>query len=177
MSKKAILLLGIPLGLGLAAGLAFVLIFVVGVMDKAQVPDPAEGQHGLMIPLADQVVNLTSSTDGYRYCKIGVTIEVRPEAAAYYTATTAEKEATHKEAVAAYGSVLPVLSDIVGRAVASRDSAVLGTEAGRQALLDQITAEFSEALGATEEIKNPGKEPIPGVKRLLNVYFTTLVMQ
>lgn len=179
MKKKGVIIIGVVVGLAVAAAIAVVAIFVLGALDKQQVPDPGEGQHGAMIALTDQVVNLTSAADGtgYRYCKIGVTVEVRPTAPDFYKLEGEARITAEKEVVKAYESVLPLLADQVGKAVAAMDSATLGTPAGRAELQQTLQEGFQEVLGKTEAITNPSGKVADGVSRFLNLYFTTLVMQ
>ncbi len=179
MKKKGAIIIGVVVGLAVAAAIAVVAVMVFRVLDKHQVPDPGEGQHGAMIALADQVVNLAPSKDGtgYRYCKIGVTLEVRPATPEFYKLEGEPRVAAEKEAEKVYESVLPLLADQVGKAVAAMDSATLGTPAGRAELQQTLQEGFREILGKTEATTNPSGNNEDGVYRFLNLYFTTLVMQ
>lgn len=160
LGKKSIALLGVPLGLGVAAGLVYFFV-LAGPSVPAEIPDPAAGQHGPMIALEERVVNLLKGGD-YRYAKVGVTVELRPEKADFYAlkgeARTVAEEEIHKE----YEAALPLMLDAVGRVVGARTSTELGTPDGREALKAELHHAMGEILGEHE---------------VLNVYFTDLVMQ
>ena len=160
LGKKTVALLGLPLGLGLAAGLVYVFV-IAGPSAPAQVPDPAEGQHGVMVAMDERVVNLLKGGD-YRYAKIGVTVELRPEKADFYALTGEARATAEKEADAQYDSAMPLMLDAVGRTVGAKTSTDLGTPDGREALKSELRA----AIGA-----------IVGDREVLAVYFTDLVMQ
>ena len=57
---------------------------------------------------------------------------------------------------------MPLLIDAVGSVVGGKTSAELGTVEGRTALKSELTAKVKEILGESE---------------VLNLYFTSLVMQ
>ena len=57
LGKKTILIAGIPVGLAVAGGLAFMMLSG-GSSAPPEIPDPAAGQHGVMLALEDKVVNL-----------------------------------------------------------------------------------------------------------------------
>ncbi len=160
LGKKAIALIGVPIGLGIAAGLVF--MFVLNKPAEApKLPDPSPGQHGVMIALEDKVVNLMTGGD-FRYAKIGVTVEVRPEKADFYALKGEARVAAEKEILKDYEAAMPLLQDAVGTAVGSRTSSELATPEGRQKLKEDLHAAVAGVLGEEE---------------VLAVYFTDLVMQ
>ena len=59
LGKKTIVLLGLPLGLGVAAGVVVLFVLKPFSTTATTVPDPAPGQHGVMLPLDTKVVNLS----------------------------------------------------------------------------------------------------------------------
>jgi flagellar basal body-associated protein FliL len=160
LGKKTIALLGVPLGLGVAAGLVY--FFVLSKpAEPPKIPDPETGQHGVMVVLEDKVVNLLKGGD-YRYAKVGVTIEVRPESADFYKLKGEARVVAEKELVKGYEAALPLMLDAVGQTVGSRTSTDLGTPEGRATLKEDV----HKAMGG-----------ILGEEEVLAVYFTDLVMQ
>lgn len=157
--KKA-LLLGLPLGLAVAGGLAFTQLSGAST-GPPLVPDPAEGQHGVMIALESRVVNLQSG-GSYRYAKVAITVELRPESAGFYGLAGEALEEADKEAIAANAPKVPILIDAVGTVVSSADPAGLTTPEGRA----KLKLDLLEALRA-----------VLGEHEVLNIYFTDLVMQ
>ena len=157
--KKA-LLLGVPLGLAVAGGLAFTQLSGAST-GPPLVPDPAEGQHGVMIALESRVVNLQSG-GSYRYAKVAITVELRPESAGFYGLAGEALEEADKEAIAANAPKVPILIDAVGTVVSSADPAGLTTPEGRA----KLKLDLLEALRA-----------VLGEREVLNIYFTDLVMQ
>ena len=160
LGKKTIALLGVPLGLGVAAGLVYFFV-LAGPSVPPEIPDPVEGQHGPMIALEERVVNLLKGGD-YRYVKVGVTVELRPETAAFYELKGEARVAVEHEVELEYEAALPLMLDAVGRTVGAKTSTELGTPEGRAALKEEIHHAMAEILGEHE---------------VLNVYFTDLVMQ
>jgi flagellar basal body-associated protein FliL len=160
LGKKTIALLGIPLGLGIAAGLVYFFV-LAGPSAPPEIPDPAEGQHGPMIALEERVVNLMEG-GAYRYVKLGVTVEIRPPSADFYAlkgeARTAAEELLHKD----HESAVPLMLDAVGRVAGAHTSDDLGTPEGRAGLKEEIHHAMGEILGEHE---------------VLGVYFTDMVMQ
>jgi flagellar basal body-associated protein FliL len=84
LGKKTILLIGLPVGLAVAGGLAFMTLSGGGgSKEPPKTPNPKEGQHGFMLALDERVVNLKPGAAGsYRYAKVGLTVEIRPATAA-----------------------------------------------------------------------------------------------
>jgi flagellar basal body-associated protein FliL len=160
LGKKTIALLGLPLGLGLAAGLVYVFV-LAGPSAPTVVPDPAEGQHGVMVAMEERVVNLLKGGD-FRYAKVGVTVELRPEKADFYALAGEARVEAEKEATAHYASAMPLLLDAVGRTVGAKSSTDLGTPEGREDLRTDLEQAIGEVVGEHE---------------VLAVYFTDLVMQ
>jgi flagellar basal body-associated protein FliL len=160
--RRAILALGVPLGLAAAGGFIFMQMSAAPSA-PAKVPDPATGQTGVLLVMEDRVINLSGVTaGGYKYAKIGVTIELRPESASFYdlhgTARTKD-EATQLEK---YSDATPRILDALGSTVSGDDSATLTTVDGRAKLKAQLLAAFRKILGEDE---------------VINVYFTNFVMQ
>lgn len=160
--KKAILVLGLPLGLALAGGIAYMALAGSGESSgPPPVPDPERGQHGVMLALEERVVNLQAGGP-YRYAKVGVTVEIRPETADFYALAGELRAEAEKEAIAAHGSAVPLLLDAIGTVVSAADSKTLVTPDGRMALKEQLLHAIGEVLGEEE---------------VLDIYFTDLVMQ
>jgi flagellar basal body-associated protein FliL len=158
--KRAIALVGVPVGLAVAAGLA-VTQLAAGGGAPPPVPDPGPGRHGAMLALESRVVNLPTGGP-FRYAKVAVTVELRPESAAFYDLTGEARAAAEKEVVAAAQPLLPLLYDAVGSVVAGSSGAALTTHEGRAALKAELLAAAREILGEEE---------------VLAVYVTDLVMQ
>jgi flagellar basal body-associated protein FliL len=160
LGKKTIALLGVPLGLGVAAGLVYFFV-LAGPSVPPEIPDPGEGEHGPMIALEERVVNLMTGGD-YRYAKVGVTVELRPETADFYKLKGEARVTAEKELEKGFESVMPLMHDAVGRTVGAKSSGELGTPEGREALKQEIRTAMGEIFGEHE---------------VLAVYFTDLVMQ
>jgi flagellar protein FliL len=160
LGKKTIALLGVPLGLGVAAGLVYFFV-LAKPSEPPKVVEPEPGQHGVMVVLEDKVVNLLKGGD-FRSAKVGVTVEVRPESADFYKLKGEPRVVAEKELVKEYEAALPLMLDAVGRTVGARTSNDLGTPEGREALKEEVKKAMGEILGEEE---------------ILNVYFTDLVMQ
>lgn len=157
--KKA-LLLGLPLGFAVAGGLVFTQLSGASA-GPPPVPDPGEGQHGVMLALEDRVINLRTGGP-FRYAKVAVTVELRPESADFYALTGKARADAEKEAIAASSSVVPLLIDAVGTAVSSADPTGLTTPEGRAALKRDLLDAMRAVLGEHE---------------VLDIYFTDFVMQ
>jgi flagellar FliL protein len=160
LGKKTIALLGLPLGLGVAAGLVYFFV-LAGPSVPPEIPDPGEGEHGPMIALEDRVVNLAKGGD-FRYVKVGLTVEVRPESADFYKLKGEPRVVAEKELEKVYEAVMPLMYDAVGRTVGAKTSEELGTPEGREALKTEVHTAMAEIFGE---------------KEVLDVYFTDLVMQ
>lgn len=160
--KRAILVLGLPLGLA-AAG-AFVFMQMSGSSVVPPVPDPAAGEHGAMLALDSRVINLSGSTEAgsFKYAKVALTIELRPSVASFYSLPSADRA---KQEVIETGKVsdsVPLLLDALGSVVSSHDSASLTTVSGRAQLKVELLAAMRKVLGD---------------RKVLDVYFTDFVMQ
>lgn len=157
---RKVLLLGVVIGVAAAGGIAFTQLSAAPTAPPT-VPDPAEGQHGIMLALEERVVNLLDGGT-FRYAKIGVTVELRPAEAAFYELTgearAVAEELVHKD----HETVVPLLLDALGQVVASRSSDELVAMEGRTHLKDDLIEAMRHVLGEHE---------------VLNVYFTDLVMQ
>jgi flagellar basal body-associated protein FliL len=162
LGKKTILLGGLPIGLAVSGALAFV-VLSGGSAPKPEIPDPAEGQHGVMLALEERVVNLLpSGTTGYRYAKVGVTVELRPESADFYALKGEPRVAAEKIATDEHEASVPLLLDALGRVVSARDSAQIGGTEARGQLKSELLDAFRHVLGE---------------KEVIDLYFTDLVMQ
>ena len=157
--KKA-LLLGIPLGLALVGGLAFTQLSGASA-GPPPVPDPIAGQHGVMLALDSKVINLQAG-GAYRYAKVAVTVELRPELASFYGLASTARATAEKDAIAKSSSVVPVLLDAVGTVVSAADPVALTTPEGRAKLKSDLLAALRAVLGERE---------------VLEIYFTDFVMQ
>ena len=157
--RKA-LLLGIPVGLAVAGGMAFMQLSGPSSPPPA-VPDPVAGQHGVMLALEDRVVNLRTGGP-YRYAKVAITVELRPESAGFYALDSKSRATAEATAVAADSAAMPLLIDSVGTIVASADPAGLTTPEGRTALKADLLVAVRAVLGPDE---------------VLDLYFTDFVMQ
>lgn len=159
VGRKA-LLMGVPVGLAVAGGLAFMQLGGSGAPPPA-VPDPAAGQHGVMLALEDRVVNLRTGGP-YRYAKVAITLELRPKSADFYTLESKARAAAEALAVDSEKAAVPLLIDGVGTIVASADPASLTTPEGRATLKTDLLAAVRAVLGEDE---------------VLDLYFTDFVMQ
>ena len=162
LGKKTILIAGIPVGLAVAGGLAFVMLSG-GSAVPPPIPDPAAGQHGVMLALDDKVVNLLpAGATSYRYAKVGVTVEIRPDKADFYGLTADARKTAEELAVKGYAEDVPLLLDALGRVVSARTSDQISTPATRAELKSELVDAFKGVLGD---------------KEVLDIYFTELVMQ
>jgi len=127
------------------------------------VPDPGVGQIGPVLALDSKVINLTTlSAGGYKYAKIGVSIELRPKAAAFYELHGKERTTSETTELANYTDAVPLLVDAVGTVVSAHDSNTLTTADGRDKLKTELLAAFKKILGDSTVIR---------------VLFTDFVMQ
>jgi flagellar protein FliL len=159
--RKAILLLGVPLGLAAAGGFGFMMMS--GSKPTPAVPDPGAGEHGVMLALESRVINLTlkDSTD-YKYAKIAITIELRPTAASFYALDSTARAKQEKVETDKVADSVPLLLDALGSTVSAHSSSTLTTPEG----LSQLKSELLVAM-----------RKVLGDKTVLNVYFTDFVMQ
>lgn len=158
--KRAIVLVGLPVGLAAAAWLVATQL-VAGGGAPPPVPDPGVGQHGAMLALESRVINLPTGGP-FRYAKIALTVELRPESAGFYGLSGEARAAAEKEIVASAEPLLPLLYDAIGSVVAGSSGAALTTREGRSALKADLLAAVREVLGE---------------KEVLGIYLTDLVMQ
>ncbi len=159
--RRAILVLGVPLGLAAAGALAFLQLSSGAA--AATVPDPKPGQHGPMLALESRVINLqTTAGSTLRYCKIAVTVELRPESSGFYTTNGEERSKAEKEELTRHEDIVPLLLDAVGQVVSSHDAATLNSQGGRA----QLKKELLDAMRA-----------VAPPDLILDIYFTDLVMQ
>lgn len=162
LGKKTILLGGLPIGLAVSGALAFV-VLSGGSAPKPEIPDPAEGQHGVMLALEERVVNLMQTgTTGYRYAKIGLTVELRPASADFYALVAEPRVVAEKLALGESEASVPLLLDALGRVVSARDSSQIAGSASRLELKAELLEAFRHVLGERE---------------VIDLYFTDLVMQ
>jgi flagellar basal body-associated protein FliL len=160
--KRAILVLGLPLGLAAAGAFVFMQMSAASSVPP-KVPDPATGQMGPMLALDDRVINLNASSAGsYKYAKVGVSIEVRPSTSGFYDLHGDARTKSETTELEKYVDEKPRLLDALGSVVSAHDSATLITPEGRAKLKTELLDAFRKILG-------------PDV--ILDVYFTNLVMQ
>jgi flagellar basal body-associated protein FliL len=160
--RRAILAIGLPLGLAAAGGFLFM---QMSAAPKAPptIPDPSAGQLGPMLALDSKVINLTTTTPGgYKYAKIGVSIELRPSAASFYEMHGTERTKQETVELAKHTEDVPVLVDAVGGVVSAHDSSTLTTPDGRAKLKAELLAAAKKILGPDE---------------VIDVFFTDFVMQ
>jgi flagellar FliL protein len=158
--RKAILLLGMPVGFALAGALVY-MQFASASPAPAKVPEPSPGQSGMMLPLEERVINLAPGGT-YKYLKLGVTVEMRPESAGFYSLKGEARKTVEDEAIKGWGASMPLLFDKLGQAVAAKTSDELASTGGRAALKTELIVAFREVLGE---------------EGVLSVYFTDFVMQ
>jgi flagellar basal body-associated protein FliL len=171
LGKKTIVLMGLPLGLGVAAGVVVLFVLNPFAAASATIPDPAPGEHGVMLPLDTKVVNLSPGGD-YKYAKVGVTLELRPEAADFYALKSDARTAAEALIVKDYTDVLPLLDDAVGGVVASKTSTDLLSAGGREALKQELITAVRSVLDG-----EPAAGSSPAPSSVIDLYFTDLVMQ
>jgi flagellar basal body-associated protein FliL len=160
--RRAILALGVPLGLAAAGALVFTQMSAAKGAPPA-IPDPVQGQIGPVLALDSKVINLSTTTPGaYKYAKIGVSIELRPSAASFYDLHGADRTKAETTELAKYTDAVPLLVDAVGSTVAAHDSSTLTTADGRDKLKAELMIAFKKILGDNTVIK---------------VLFTDFVMQ
>jgi flagellar basal body-associated protein FliL len=150
--RKAIFVLAIPLALAGAGGFAFMQMSAAPSAPPA-IPDPVEGQHGPMLALESRVVNLSPGQDiSYKYAKVAVTIELRPEAASFYDLHGKARTEEETTELAKYDEAVPLLFDALGSVVSSHTPDSLVTPEGRAALKSELLAAIRKVLGETEVI-------------------------
>jgi len=160
--RRAILALGVPLGLAAAGGFLFMQMSA-SPSAPPRIPDPSPGQLGPMLALDDKVINLSQATPGgYKYAKIGVTIELRPSVKSFYDLHGTERTKQETTELAKHTEDLPLLIDAVGGVVSAHDSSTLTTPDGRAALKAELLAAARKVLGTDE---------------VIDVFFTDFVMQ
>jgi flagellar basal body-associated protein FliL len=159
--RRAILALGVPLGLAAAGALIFTQMSAAG--KPATVPDPGQGELGPMLVLTDQVINLSPTNGGtYKYAKVGLTIELRPSSAGFYKVHGADRTKQETTELAAYTDSLPLLQDAVGSIVSANDSTTLTSVDGRAKLKTELLAAVKKVLG--DDV-------------VIAIFFTNFVMQ
>lgn len=159
--RRAILVLGVPLGLAAAGGFLFMQMSAAPTV-TAKVPDPAAGQVGPILPLESRVVNLTTTNAGaYKYALIAVSIELRPKAATFYDLHGEARTTQEETEIDECASDIPLLLDALGSTVSAHDSGSLTTPDGRAKLKEELLEAFRKVLGEEE---------------VLHVYFTDFKM-
>ena len=160
--RRAILILGVPLGLAAAGGFMFMQMSAPKTAPVV-VPVPSGDQHGPMLALDSRVINLTASPAvGYKYAKVAVTIELRPESASFYSLSGDGRAKEEKTETDEIKQDVPLLLDALGSAVSSHDSASLTTADGRAKLKGELLIAMRKVLGD---------------KKVIDIYFTDFVMQ
>jgi flagellar basal body-associated protein FliL len=155
--RKAIILIGLPLGLAAAGAIVFTQMSA----KTPPVPDPKDGQHGPMLALDERVINLQNG-GSYHYAKVGITVELRPPTADFYALDGASRATAEKTILTGEQGAVPLLLDAIGTVVSSKTSEDLIAANGRGALKAQILESMRTVLGS---------------RAVLDVYFTDLVMQ
>ena len=160
--KRAILVLGLPLGLAAAGAFVFMQMSAASG-PPPKVPDPGTGQLGPILALDDRVINLNATTAGsYKYAKVGVSIEVRPSTSSFYDLHGEARTTSETTELEKFLDEKPRLLDSLGQVVSSHDSATLITPDGRAKLKTELLDSFRKILGPDE---------------VIDVYFTNFVMQ
>ncbi len=161
--RRAILVLGVPLGLAAAGALAFTQLSA-GSAPPPPVPDPGPGQTGPMLALDSRVINLAASTTpgAFKYAKIALTIELRPDSASFYTLSSDARAKEETAETAKDADDVPLLLDALGTVVSSHDSDSLTSPDGRAALKTELLAAMRKVMGESA---------------VIDVYFTDFVMQ
>ncbi len=144
----------------LAAGLYVGYTQVVHASVPA-VPDPGPGQHGAMLALDSRVINLAPG-GAYRYAKVAVTVELRPDSASFYAMAGDARATAETTITSEYTDDVPLLLDALGQVVSAKSSDDLVSAAGRDALKSQLLAAMRQAIGQ---------------KPVIDVYLTDFVMQ
>jgi len=145
--RRAILVLGVPVGLAAAGALIFTQMSAASKVPPP-IPGPSQGQFGPMLALDDKVINLSTSTPGgYKYAKVGVTIELRPTTASFYGMHGTERTKEETTELAAYADAVPLLDDAIGATVSAHDSSTLTTADGRAKLKAELLAAIKKILG------------------------------
>ncbi len=159
--RRAILALGVPLGLAAAGGFLFM---QMSAAPKAtpKVPDPTAGQVGPILALDSRVINLTSTNaGGFKYALIGVSIEIRPKAASFYDLHGDARTKQEKVELDELTSDTPLLLDALGSTLSAHDSGSLTTSDGRTKLKSELLAAFKKIIGED---------------KVLQIYFTDFKM-
>jgi flagellar basal body-associated protein FliL len=160
--RRAILILGVPLGLAAAGGFMFMQMSAPKAAPVV-VPVPSAGQHGPMLALDSRVINLTATpVGGYKYAKVAVTIELRPESASFYSLSGDGRAKEEKTETDKISQDVPLLLDALGSAVSSHDSTSLTSADGRAKLKAELLIAMRKVLGD---------------QKVLDIYFTDFVMQ
>jgi hypothetical protein len=107
--KKAILMLGMPVGFALAGALVYMQVAGASAAPP-KVPDPSPGQSGIMLALDEKVVNLTPG-GAYKYLKIGITVELRPEKGDFYALKGEARKVVEDEALKVWETSTPLRLD------------------------------------------------------------------
>jgi flagellar basal body-associated protein FliL len=160
--RRAILVLGLPLGLAAAGAFVFMQMSSSGSSAPPKVPEPSAGEVGVVLALDSRVINLTTTAGGFKLAKISVSIELRPESKSFYALHGEARTKAETEALAKYDEQVPLLLDALGSDVSSHDSASLSTADGRAKLKSELLETFRGILGEEE---------------VLDVYFTDFLMQ
>ena len=159
--RRAILVLGVPLGLAAAGAFVFTTM-MSGPSVTPAVPDPSPGHHGPMLALESRTINLTNTTgSGFKYLKIAVTIELRPENASFYGLPSTDRAKQEKVETDKVSDSVPALLNALGSVVSSHDSASLSGADNRAALKAELLAAIRKVLGDD---------------KVIDIYFVDFVM-
>ncbi len=159
--RRAILVLGLPIGLAAAGALVFLQMSPSTAATK--IPDPEPGQHGVMLALDSRVINLQQAVGAtYKYAKIAVTVELRPDDSAFYGLGGEERAKAEKDQLTKRADIVPLLLDALGQVVSSHDAAALNSQNGRPELKKELLAAMRAVVPSD---------------LILDIYFTDFVMQ
>ena len=160
--RRAILALGVPLGLAAAGGFLFMQMSAPPKVTP-KVPDPAVGQVGPILALDSRTINLpVGNAGGFKYAKVAISIELRPSVASFYDLHGTARTKQETTELDKYTDAVPLLLDALGSTVALQDSTTLTTADGRAKLKAALRTAFEKVLGADV---------------VLDLYFTDFLMQ
>jgi len=160
--RRAILVLGVPLGLAAAGAFVFMQMSAAKSAPTV-VPLPSQGQHGPMLALDSRVINLTAApAGGYKYAKVAVTVELRPESSSFYSLSGDGRAKEEKTETDKISQDVPLLLDALGSSVSAHDSASLTSADGRAKLKAELLIAMRKVLGD---------------EKVIDIYFTDFVMQ
>jgi len=120
-----------------------------------------EGAIGIVYSLPERVVNLADA-GGYRYLKIGVSIEFAPADPKYYELKGEAKTKADEEFTKELQPREPVMEDLLTTVLSAKTSQQVATPEGKEALRQELEEKLAKATGEPE---------------VRNVYFTEFIIQ